>query len=71
MHVSYDRKWEDIFYDELAVCAETGAVGLMKERYHRRKQAFAELWAGSDHWDVVKAKLDRIYREVKQDYRIE
>lgn len=70
MSESSNRSWEDMFYDELAVCAETGAFDLLRERYLRRKQAMAELWAGTGHWDVVKGKLDRVYQEVRQDYKI-
>lgn len=70
MSESSNRSWEDMFYDELAVCAETGAFDLLRERYLRRKQAMAELWAGTGHWDVVKDKLDRVYQEVRQDYKI-
>lgn len=70
MSESSNRSWEDMFYDELAVCAETGAIDLLRERYLRRKQAMAELWAGTGHWDIVRDKLDRVYREVRQDYKI-
>ena len=70
MSESSNCSWEDMFYDELAVCAETGAIDLLRERYLRRKQAMAELWAGTGHWDIVRDKLDRVYREVRQDYKI-
>lgn len=70
MSGSSDRSWEEIFYDELAVCAETGAYDLLRERYLRRKSALAELWAGSGHWEVVRTKLDQVYREIRKDYGI-